>query len=288
MEYFEYLWLHHRTFDLGKEGFTSNLNPTLRREILLYLNREFILNCDFFAHVSNDCMHSLIHNFTFAIFLKGDRLATEGDDASGLVIITSGSARVEKRGVVFAQEAEENFLEVGDYFGERSVLQHEKNQSSVYAEQNCDTRILLKEVFEEIADDFPDLRDFILNQSNHIDVTSGDGIHSTEKKDTDRDRTTEDRTSAQRTTTQGDNSSTLLRDMNALTNTDKRPDMVPERKQSKDFDSSVTLALDNKLQEVNQRMGKLEEKMDSLLAHLTKQPERAVGSSNKMQRVSYF
>jgi hypothetical protein len=57
------------------------------------MNRECVLNCDFFRDVSNECIIRLVHSFKFAVFLAHDVLADEGELASELVFVIHGSAK---------------------------------------------------------------------------------------------------------------------------------------------------------------------------------------------------
>ena len=170
LQYYDYLWNRHRTFDPQNIRFTADLSPTLRKEILLHMNRDCVLNCDFFRDVSNDCIIRLVHSFKFAVFLKCDILAEEGEIAESLVFVIHGSAKVIKSGRVMPV----SLLSPGDYFGEKSLLMHHRNAVSVVATENCDTRVLEKFDFEQLSIDFPELKDSILKKSDHMDVTEYD------------------------------------------------------------------------------------------------------------------
>ena len=170
LAYYDYLWNRHRTFDPANIRFTADLSPTLRKEILLHMNRDCVLNCDFFRDVSNDCIIRLVHAFKFSVYLAHDILADEGEISSDLVFIIHGSAKVTKRGRVMPV----SLLSPGDYFGEKSLLMHHRNAVSVVATENCDTRVLEKEDFEILSFTFPELKESILKRSAHMDVTEYD------------------------------------------------------------------------------------------------------------------
>ena len=140
LAYYEYMWNRHRTFDPACVRFTSDLSPTLRKEILLHMNRECVLNCDFFREVSNECIIKLVHSFKFAVFLAHDVIAEEGEQAAEMVFIIHGSAKVTKKNRAMPL----SMLESGDYFGEKSLLMHHRNAVSIIAIDNCDTRVLEK------------------------------------------------------------------------------------------------------------------------------------------------
>jgi CRP-like cAMP-binding protein len=150
--------------------FTADLSPTLRKEILLHMNRDCVLNCDFFRDVSNECIIRLVHSFKFAVFLAHDVLAEEGEMASELVFVIHGSAKVTKLGRIMPV----SLLSPGDYFGEKSLLMHHRNAVSVVATENCDTRVLEKMDFEDLTIDYPELRESIMKRSDHMDVTEYD------------------------------------------------------------------------------------------------------------------
>lgn len=145
LKYYDYLWNRHRTFAPQSQDirFTADLSPTLRKEILLHMNRDCVLNCDFFREVSNNCIIRLVHSFKFAVFLAHDVLAEEGEIAASLVFLIHGSAKVQKHGRVMPV----SLLSPGDYFGEKSLLMHHKNAVSVIASENCDTRVVRCWVF---------------------------------------------------------------------------------------------------------------------------------------------
>ena len=170
LQYYDYLWNRHRTFDPACVRFTADLSPTLRKEILLHMNRECVMNCDFFRDVSNECIIRLVHSFKFAVFLSHDVLAEEGELAAELVFLIHGSAKVTKLG----KSMPVSLLKPGDYFGEKSLLMHHRNAVSVVAIENCDTRVLEKDDFEDLTIDFPELRESILKNSDHMDVTEYD------------------------------------------------------------------------------------------------------------------
>ena len=170
LAYYDYLWNRHRTFDPQNERFTADLSPTLRKEILLHMNRDVVLNCDFFRDVSNECILRLVHNFKYAVFLAHDILAEEGHVAEELVFLIHGSATVQKIGRVMPV----SLLSPGDYFGEKSLLMHHRNAVSVVASENCDTRVLERVDFEEISFDFPELKESVMKRSDHMDVTEYD------------------------------------------------------------------------------------------------------------------
>ena len=117
LAYYDYLWNRHRTFDPQMDRFTTDLSPTLRQEILLHMNRDCILNCNFFRDVSNDCIIKLVHSFKFAVYLECDILAAEGEIAESLVFLIHGSAKVTKIGRIMPV----SLLKPGDYFGKAFV-----------------------------------------------------------------------------------------------------------------------------------------------------------------------
>lgn len=147
-----------------------DLSPTLRKEILLHMNRECVLNCDFFRDVSNECILGLVHNFKFAVYLEHDIIAEEGEMAEDLVFLIHGTAKVTKLGRIMPV----SLLRPGDYFGEKSLLMHHRNATSVIATENCDTRILNAVDFEDLTLDFPELEESIRKKSDHMDVTEYD------------------------------------------------------------------------------------------------------------------
>ena len=167
LEYYEYLWSRHRTFDPKLKRFTEDLSPTLRMEILIHLNRDCLLNCDFFRDVSNECIMQLLHAFNFAVYLQDDVLAQEGEVSERLVFLTHGHAKVVQSGKLMPI----SLLKHGDYFGEKSLLTHHNSAVSVVALEHCDTRVLDRENFERICVKFPELKDATLKESEHMDVT---------------------------------------------------------------------------------------------------------------------
>ena len=165
--YYEYLWNRHRTFDPAGNRFTEDLSPTLRTEILLHMNRDVIVHCSFFRKCSNDCILRLVHAFRYRVFLMDDVIAEEGKASQEMVFIIHGNARIMEAG----HKMPIGLLNVGDYFGEKSLLMHHRNAVSIIANEHCDTRVLVKRDFEDICIDFPDLRDEITKASKHNDVT---------------------------------------------------------------------------------------------------------------------
>jgi hyperpolarization activated cyclic nucleotide-gated potassium channel 2 len=167
LAYYEYLWNRHRTFDPAGNRFTQDLSPTLRTEILLHMNKDVIVHCSFFRSCSNDCILRLVHSFRYRVFLMDDVITEEGKASQEMVFIIHGNARIMQMG----HKMPLGLLNVGDYFGEKSLLMHHRNAVSIIANVNCDTRVLVKRDFEDICIDFPDLRDEITKMSKHNDVT---------------------------------------------------------------------------------------------------------------------
>lgn len=165
--YYEYLWNRHRTFDPSGTRFTQDLSPTLRTEILLHMNKDVIVNCAFFRKCSNECILRLVHAFRYRVFLTDDVIAEEGQASQEMVFLIHGNARIMQLG----HRMPIGLMQVGDYFGEKSLLMHHRNAVSIIANCNTDTRVLVKREFEDICIDFPDLRDEITKTSTHNDVT---------------------------------------------------------------------------------------------------------------------
>ena len=170
LDYYDYLWRRHRTFDPRQLRFVSELSPTLQKEILLHLNREVILNCDFFREVSNRCILRLLFSFQSAVYIHDDFIAEEGEMAEALILMTHGTASVVRGESLMPL----SLLHPGDYFGEKALLLDHRNATSVIAQTNCDTRVLHKNEFKEIVKEFPELREAILKQSEHLDVSEYD------------------------------------------------------------------------------------------------------------------
>lgn len=170
LDYYDYLWRRHRTFDPSELRFVNELSPTLQKEILLHLNREVILNCNFFSDVSNRCILRLLFSFQSAVYIQDDYITEEGEMAGSLILLLHGNASVVRGESLMPI----TLLHPGDYFGEKALLLDHRNATSVIAQTNCDTRVLHKNDFKKIVKEFPELREAILNQSEHLDVSEYD------------------------------------------------------------------------------------------------------------------
>jgi CRP/FNR family transcriptional regulator, cyclic AMP receptor protein len=85
------------------------------------------------------------------------RILEQGSEGSDLLLIRSGSVRIEHNGQVIAHLGE------GDYVGELSLLDGEPRSASVYAATTCDLLVIQKHTFDHVLHSSPALKDALLS-----------------------------------------------------------------------------------------------------------------------------
>jgi CRP-like cAMP-binding protein len=104
------------------------------------------------------------------VFLVGDTIIQQGEIGQEMFFLVRGLISIEK--MVFDEKTNEYGnveiakLKAGSYFGELSLLRKggrskQRRAASCISLTNADTRILRKDIFHEVCEDFPELRTYL-------------------------------------------------------------------------------------------------------------------------------
>ena len=73
MEYFEYCWRKNVIFDEEFSDF-SDLSETLRREVIVNIHKEIILNVPLFSHLEQYEVLSIIEKLKRRVYMPGEKI----------------------------------------------------------------------------------------------------------------------------------------------------------------------------------------------------------------------
>ncbi|MDQ7787426.1 MAG: protein kinase [Thermodesulfovibrionales bacterium] len=120
---------------------------------------EFLLDTKLFQAVPRESLVPLLNSLKFEQFRKGERLIAQGDEGDCFYIIRKGSCivSIEKDNTLHPVAR----LKAGDVVGEMAVLTGEKRSSHVDAETDVEVWSLASTQFDELAREYPDLRNFL-------------------------------------------------------------------------------------------------------------------------------
>ncbi len=111
---------------------------------------------ELFSGISPSSIAELATLMKEVSFKKNNTVITQGDDSRSLFIITSGRMKV------FANDEEGNqtiftFLEMGDFFGELSLLDDAPRSASVIAVEDSDVLNLSHQHFDSFLNNHPEI-----------------------------------------------------------------------------------------------------------------------------------
>lgn len=120
---------------------------------------EFLLSTKLFQAIPRDSLVPLLNSLKFERFRAGERLISQGDEGDRFYLIRKGSCivNIEKENSLHPVAR----LKPGDVVGEMSVLTGEKRSSHVDAETDMEVWSLTSAQFDELAREYPDLRNFL-------------------------------------------------------------------------------------------------------------------------------
>jgi len=137
--------------------------------------------------------------FCYQVFLPGDTIIQQGEIGIEMFFLVRGLISIEK---MTFNEAEEEWvdtqiakLKAGSYFGELALLRKggrskQRRAASCIALTDCDTRILTKDKFNNICEDFPELREYLQAEANRKYAMYSSPKESEETKETKNARET--------------------------------------------------------------------------------------------------
>lgn len=118
---------------------------------------QFLAKIDLFEGLSKDTLSGLIERGTTLKVPAGSHVVEQGAHDAGLQVVLAGSAAVEVNGVVREP------LEVGDYFGEISLIDGRPRSATVVAgPDGLSTFALSALAFEPVVKENPDVAQALL------------------------------------------------------------------------------------------------------------------------------
>ena len=120
---------------------------------------DFILNTKFFSSLPQDSICPLLNSLTTRQVKARERIITQGSEGDSLYIIRKGSCvvNIEKSGVLHPVAR----LKAGDIVGEMAVLTGERRSTHVDAETDMDLLRLTRTQFDQLSEEYPDMRNFL-------------------------------------------------------------------------------------------------------------------------------
>ena len=151
------LGIEYHKHNLGEHG-TTKMDRAQKKHILPS-DLEFLLNTNLFAAIPRESVTPLLNSLKFKKVRTGERFITQGDDGDTFYIIQNGACiiNLEKDNTLNPVAR----LKAGDIVGEMAVLTGECRSTHVDAETDMDLWSLTRQQFDTLAQEYPDLRNFL-------------------------------------------------------------------------------------------------------------------------------
>jgi hypothetical protein len=149
-EYYNYLWENRLGYD--ESAVLAELPSTLRTEVSLALNQDFIQKVPFFKGASQELIRDIALELRPVIFTPGDYIFRAGEVGHQMYFIGHGTVEVLSADgqMIYAT------LTDGNFFGEIALLFSQPRTASIRALDYCDLYALSKETFERVVTHYPD------------------------------------------------------------------------------------------------------------------------------------
>ncbi|HIF07617.1 MAG TPA: cyclic nucleotide-binding domain-containing protein, partial [Gemmatimonadetes bacterium] len=166
-DYHKYLWERRLGYD--ENSLLAGLPPTLRRELSLVLQGEFIEKVSFLKGASRELIQDLCSQLEPVVFTPGDVIVRAGEQGRHIYFINSGSVDV------LGDDGETliRTLTDGDFFGEVALLHRQPRTATVRAVGYCDLYSLDREAFAQTISGYPDFAAHIERVARERNVPSG-------------------------------------------------------------------------------------------------------------------
>ena len=155
LHYNAYLWDKRLGYD--ESSAIAGLPPSLKADVLLFLNRDIIQKVPMFAGASEEFVRAVALEMQPMIFTPGDYVLRTGEPGKEMYFISRGSVEI----VSGDGKSVTAKLSAGDYFGEIALLLDRPRMACVRAVEYCDLYTLEKEKFDRILARFPDFAEEI-------------------------------------------------------------------------------------------------------------------------------
>jgi CRP-like cAMP-binding protein len=123
---------------------------------------EALARCPLFAHADERILQSLANRLRRRRFRRNEVIFHQGDPGDSLHVVASGALKI----VLPSAEGEEAIiatLRPGDFFGELALLDGAPRSATATALEPSETLVLPRQVFADLLDTLPGLRDALLS-----------------------------------------------------------------------------------------------------------------------------
>ena len=157
--FYEYMWNRHRVLE-SNATFRHDLNPSLRSEVDLFLNRDIVVNNTMFSKVSDSVLIALVVSLKNQVFLEGDYVIRKGEWGSEMFFLLHGKA-----GARIKNKIVKNYV-AGESFGEIALIEDGgRRKCDVMALTNVDLRLLTRNTFDKLSLQYPELKSRMKEQA---------------------------------------------------------------------------------------------------------------------------
>ncbi|TAE22729.1 MAG: hypothetical protein EAZ92_15505 [Candidatus Kapaibacterium sp.] len=140
-EYYAYFW--ERQLGHDESHILSDLPPSLRTEVSIFLRRDIIQKAPIFCKTDTAFIQDLAQQLRSALFPPGDVVFRYGEEGDKMYFVAHGRLEVVNR-----HEEVVAILEEGDIFGEVALLLQQPRSATVRAVEYCDVYVLDNNAFQ--------------------------------------------------------------------------------------------------------------------------------------------
>lgn len=175
-----YIWSSTQFID--QNSAIAGLPPQLRLQLLLALNLRCLAGVPIFKHCDTRVIIIVVQSMKSAVFCPDEFVVRAGTYGKALFLITRGTVHVlDKVGATSTVLAT---LSDNDFFGEMSLVTHEKTNASIRVAHYTDMNVLLRSDFLRIVELFPELakvvsqiRDSLaMEKARKLNAASGNSV----------------------------------------------------------------------------------------------------------------
>ena len=134
-------------------------------------------NLPLLALLPADVKDLIVHSFERVTYPFGAEIVTEGDEADAFFVLSSGRARVVKRGET-GDELFLNVLRPGDSFGEMGLLRQTTRMATIRASSDVEVYRLNRALLQALMHQHPAIRETLELQIKHRDLSNFFRVHS--------------------------------------------------------------------------------------------------------------
>lgn len=151
-DYYNYEWKYQSGY--SESLLLGDIPATLKNDIMLFLKKSVLEKITLFTDASDQFIERIGIVLKPVTLTPQDILIKEGDESTGMYFIIHGRLSVfyEKRKRKVAE------LKDGDYFGEYSLIKSVPRTATIISDSFSDLYFLVKEDFDKIAEDFPEIK----------------------------------------------------------------------------------------------------------------------------------